>query len=100
MQLVSLERCDSYDEEVIYKAIERLIDNLGGWKSFIRPGKKVALKPNLLTFKKSEAAATTHPSVVKAVISQIQKAGGIRFYCESRRPYSTTFLNMYIRLRV
>ena len=54
MQLVSLERCDSYDEEVIYKAIERLIDNLGGWKSFIRPGKKVALKQNMMTFKKSE----------------------------------------------
>ncbi|MBP7177382.1 MAG: DUF362 domain-containing protein [Thermoclostridium sp.] len=93
MQIVSLERCDSYNEEAVYAAVEKLIDSLGGWKSFIRPGKKVALKPNLLTFKKPEEAATSHPSVVKAVISQIQKAGGIVSIVESPGgPYSTTIL--------
>lgn len=93
MMNVSIERCNSYDEETVYTAIEKLIDNIGGWKKFISPGKKVALKPNLLMFKKPEDAATTHPSVVKAVITQIQKAGGIVTIVESPGgPYSQSML--------
>jgi uncharacterized protein (DUF362 family)/Pyruvate/2-oxoacid:ferredoxin oxidoreductase delta subunit len=93
MPIVSLECCDNYDEQVVYEAIEKLINHIGGWKSFIKPGHKVAIKPNLLMFKRPEEAATTHPSVVKAVISQIQKAGGIVTIVESPGgPYNTAML--------
>lgn len=93
MQIVSLERCDSYEDEVVYAAVEKLINSIGGWKSFISPGKKVAIKPNLLMFKKPESAAITHPSVVKAVVSQIQKAGGIVTIVESPGgPYNASML--------
>lgn len=93
MQVVSLERCGGYDEEIVYAAVEKLMDRIGGWKAIISPGKKVAVKPNLLMFKKPEEAATTHPSVVKAVITQIQKAGGIVTIVESPGgPYNAAML--------
>lgn len=93
MQIVSLQRCGSYDEEVVYAAVEKLIGGIGGWKAIISPGKKVAVKPNLLMFKKPEEAATTHPSVVKAVVKQIQKAGGIVTIVESPGgPYNAAML--------
>lgn len=98
MQSVSLERCTNYDEEVVYAAIEKLINNIGGWKNYISPGKKVVVKPNLLMFKKPEEAATTHPSVVKAVIAQIQKAGGIVTIVDSPGgPYHAAMLKHVYR---
>ena len=99
METVSIERCDSYNEEEVYNAVERLVDHLGGWKAFIKPGKKVAVKPNLLMVKKPEDAATTHPSVVKAVVSQIQKAGGIVTIAESPGgPYNLTMLKYVYKI--
>lgn len=93
MKIVSLERCGSYDEEAVYTAVDKLVEGIGGWKSIISPGKKVAIKPNLLMFKKPEDAATTHPSVVKAVIRQIQKAGGVAAIVESPGgPYNAAML--------
>ncbi len=93
MKIVSLERCSSYDEEAVYAAVDKLVEGIGGWKSIVSPGKKVAVKPNLLMFKKPEEAATTHPSVVKAVIRQIQKAGGIAEIVESPGgPYNAAML--------
>jgi uncharacterized protein (DUF362 family)/Pyruvate/2-oxoacid:ferredoxin oxidoreductase delta subunit len=94
MNVVSLERCGSYDEDAVYAAIDKLIEGLGGWKSIISPGKRVTVKPNILMFKKPEEAATTHPSVVKAVIRQIQKAGGIVTIAESPGgPYNAAMLS-------
>lgn len=91
--IVSIERCESYDEKAVYEAVEKLIEYIGGWKNFIGPGKKVAVKPNLLMFKKPEEAATTHPAVVKAVIMQVQKAGGIVSIVESPGgPYHQSML--------
>lgn len=93
MQFVSIERCDDYDELKVYKAIEKAIDNLGGWGKYIKPGSKVAIKPNLLMCKKPEEAATTHPAVMKAVITQIQKAGGLVTIAESPGgPYNLSML--------
>lgn len=93
MQIVSIERCADYDMENVYAAVEKVIEHLGGWKHFIKPGKKVVIKPNLLMFKKPEEAATTHPSIVQAVITQVQKAGGIVTIAESPGgPYNHAML--------
>lgn len=99
MKAVSIERCKSYDEEEIYQALEKLINNLGGWKKFIKPGNTVAIKPNLLMYKKPEEAATTHPAVVKAVISQVQKAGGLAIIAESPGgPYNLAMLKYVYKM--
>lgn len=93
MQTVSIERCDDYSGQNVEKAIEKLIDQLGGWKKYIKPGKRVVIKPNLLMFKKPEEAATTHPSVVKAVIRQVNRAGGVVTIAESPGgPYNQAML--------
>lgn len=93
MAIISVHRCKNYDEDNVYEAVEKLIDNIGGWTNYIKPGKKVVVKPNLLMFKKPEEAATTHPSVVKAVITQVQKAGGIVTIAESPGgPYNVSML--------
>lgn len=93
MQIVSIERCENYDEEKVYNAIEKSINNLGGWRKFIKPGKVVAIKPNLVMHKKPEKAATTHPTVLKAIISQVQNVGGLVVIAESPGgPYNQTML--------
>jgi len=98
MDTVSIERCNNYEYENIYNCVERLVGSLGGWKAFIKPGDMVAVKPNLLMYKKPEEAATTHPAVVKAVISQVQKAGGNVVIAESPGgPYSRTMLRYVYR---
>lgn len=98
MDTVSIERCKNYEYNIVYNCVEKLVDNLGGWKTFIKPGDRVAVKPNLLMYKKPEEAATTHPAVVKAVISQVQKAGGNVIIAESPGgPYSRTMLRYVYR---
>lgn len=93
MQLVSIERCEDYDELIVYKALEKSISNLGGWRKYIKPGDKVTIKPNLVMYKKPEEAATTHPAILKAVIAQIRKAGGLVTIAESPGgPYSQSML--------
>ena len=62
---VSVVKCNSYNEEKVYRAVKKSIDLIGGLK--IKPGSKVLLKPNILSARKPEAAITTHPSVVAAV---------------------------------
>lgn len=93
MQYVSIAKCSDYNEENVYKAVEDIVNKLGGWKKYIKPGNTVVVKPNLLMPKKPDEAATTHPAVVKAVVSQVQKAGGIVTIAESPGgPYGYTYL--------
>jgi uncharacterized protein (DUF362 family)/Pyruvate/2-oxoacid:ferredoxin oxidoreductase delta subunit len=99
VQYVSIERCESYDEEKVYKALEKIINHLGGWRKFIKPGNVVALKPNLLMYKKPEEAATTHPAIIKAVITQVQKAGGLVVIAESPGgPYNLSMLKYVYKM--
>jgi uncharacterized protein (DUF362 family)/Pyruvate/2-oxoacid:ferredoxin oxidoreductase delta subunit len=42
---------------------------------FVGRGQRVLVKPNLLASRPPEAAVTTHPSVVQAVIEEVQRAG-------------------------
>ncbi len=71
---VALERCASYDDADA--AVRRAVDRLGGMAAFVQPGQRVLVKPNLLMPRPPEAAVTTHPAVVGAVIDLVQEAGG------------------------
>ncbi|HAD04362.1 MAG: (4Fe-4S)-binding protein [Desulfuromonadales bacterium GWD2_61_12] len=74
---VALTAAASYDRAAIEAALERLLTPLGGLAAFVRPGARVLLKPNMLAGKAPDQAVTTHPEVVRAVILQVQRAGGI-----------------------
>lgn len=75
--VVSIEKCRDYDHERVAKAVSRVIGPLGGMSAFVNRGDRVLVKPNLLKAAAPEKAVTTHPTVVEAVVREIQAAGGI-----------------------
>jgi uncharacterized protein (DUF362 family)/Pyruvate/2-oxoacid:ferredoxin oxidoreductase delta subunit len=74
---VSIIRCVDYDRERTFSAIQQVVDLLGGIRAFVKPGERVLIKPNLLKASPPEAAVTTHPEVVRAVIRLVREAGGV-----------------------
>ena len=77
MLTVAIERVNSYDAAEIETGLARLLQHLGGIGTFVSPGDRVLIKPNLLAAKPPEAAVTTHPALVRAVITAVQDAGGV-----------------------
>lgn len=73
---VFLVPCENYRDEEVVQSTDHLFQLMGGLKQWIKPGFKVLLKVNLLMKKPPEAAVTTHPSFVEAVVRQIQELGG------------------------
>lgn len=73
---VSVVRMDDYsDKELVFRKVAETIDAAGGLPELFKPGIKVLLKPNMLTAKPPEFAATTHPEIVRAVIRYLRNAG-------------------------
>src|SRR3990170_3453594 len=72
---VAIVRCAAYGTEEAYGSVKRAVDLLGGLKGFVKPGERILLKPNLLAPKPPEAAVTTHPAVVGALIRLVKEAG-------------------------
>ena len=93
MGVVSIVKCKDYEYEKVKATVNNAIDLVGGIKKYVKPGMKVALKPNLLIWKKPEEAATTNPTIVKAVCEIVQEAGGIVTIAESPGgPYNVMML--------
>ena len=80
---VSLSYCTSYCPELVAEALQRLLEPLGGMAAFVKPGMRVLLKPNMLAGKPPEAAVTTHPVLVAAVVRQVRDCGGIALVGDS-----------------
>ncbi len=63
---VSVVKCINYEANLLEAALNDAflpIDAL----SFVHPGMKIAIKANLVTFKKPQAAATVHPALLTAL---------------------------------
>jgi len=69
---VGIERCSSYDPELVYLALKKTAEISG-----IPPleGKTVLLKPNILFDSPFEKAVTTHPVFVEAAIRLVREMG-------------------------
>lgn len=80
---VALVRCESYDEEVVYAAVKKGVELIGGLASIIKGGEKVLLKPNNLATSKPDDAVTTHPSVLNAAARLMTEAGFAVSYGDS-----------------
>jgi len=83
MHRVVLEKTSEYSRVELRNAMTRLLAPLGGMAAFVHPGERVLLKPNLLSAKTPDAAVTTHPEVVRAVIELVREAGAIPFVGDS-----------------
>lgn len=73
---VSITRCNSYEQKEVGRAVAESLRLIGGLEGVIRPGQRVLLKVNMLNDKAPDAAVTTHPAIVRAVIEEVKKAGG------------------------
>jgi len=96
---VVLTPCTDYQEARVEAAVQASLAALGGMERFVQPGQRVFLKVNLLMAKEIDRAITTHPAVVKAVVKQIQAAGGSVIIGDSPGgPYSVSGLKRSYRL--
>jgi uncharacterized protein (DUF362 family)/Pyruvate/2-oxoacid:ferredoxin oxidoreductase delta subunit len=73
---VSIERCRDYEPDQVARAVHRLLDTLGGITRFVQKGQTVLLKPNMLSAKDPNRGITTHPTVLEAMVREVQSAGG------------------------
>jgi uncharacterized protein (DUF362 family)/Pyruvate/2-oxoacid:ferredoxin oxidoreductase delta subunit len=83
LSTVSLVRCETYESGAIEGAIRKALDLIGGIRSFVTPGARVLLKPNLLCARSPEKCVTTHPAVVHAVAKMVLDVGGKPFIGDS-----------------
>ena len=60
--------------EDIPKMIAAGIAKMGGWERFVKPGAKVALKPNLAWKSTPEQGGNTHPAIVREVVLAAEAA--------------------------
>jgi len=72
---VSIVRCPDYDRKTVMSSVRRAVDLAGGINAFVNPGERVLIKPNLLKARPPDAAVTTHPEIVRAVIRLVHEAG-------------------------
>jgi uncharacterized protein (DUF362 family)/NAD-dependent dihydropyrimidine dehydrogenase PreA subunit len=73
---VSVVNCSSYYPEILDPALEACLKALNCFKDIIKPGKKILIKPNLLSPNHPEKTITTHPMFVEAVIKMIVEVTG------------------------
>lgn len=70
---VAVTKCKSYESLLVYAAVKRSVDLVGGITAFVKPGTKVLVKPNLLLATEPESAVDTHPEVVRAAVKILKE---------------------------
>ena len=74
MNKVSITACASYEPMQVQSALKEALDPIGGL-DWVRPGMKIAIKANLVSMLKPEAAATTHPALLQALAQMLCEKG-------------------------
>jgi uncharacterized protein (DUF362 family)/NAD-dependent dihydropyrimidine dehydrogenase PreA subunit len=93
MSDVAIVPCASYDPALCRAALEDLIEKAGGL-DWVRPGMRIGIKANLVAAMGPEAAATTHPNLVKALVDIIKEHGAVPVVGDSPGGvYNAVFLN-------
>lgn len=75
MPEVILVHCTTYSRKEVEAAVRRVFSLAGGLDRYVRPGMRVLVKPNLLAGEAPEKGITTHPQVVRAVLSELLRVG-------------------------
>lgn len=81
MSKVYVVKCADYTQ--VEAKLEELLNMMGGSERFVRPGQRIALKPNLLLAAPPDKAITTHPSVVAATGKLLRKVAASVVLAES-----------------
>ena len=71
---VSIVSCSDYDPTVCRRALISVLEPVGGLE-FVRPGMRVGIKANLVSFMKPESGATTHPVLLSELTRLLKERG-------------------------
>ena len=71
---VSIVPCKTYEPADCRAAMEAVLAPIGGL-DWVKPGMKIAVKLNLVSAMKPDAAATTHPELVTALVAMLKERG-------------------------
>lgn len=71
---VVITRCEDYSEAEAAGALERVLAPLGGL-DWVKPGMRIVIKANLVTFLKPDHAATTHPNLLCELVRMLAERG-------------------------
>lgn len=71
---VSITKCEDYSEENVNRALQAVLEPLGGL-SWVKEGMTVGIKANLVTYFHPDKAATTHPSLLCALVRMLKERG-------------------------
>jgi uncharacterized protein (DUF362 family)/Pyruvate/2-oxoacid:ferredoxin oxidoreductase delta subunit len=82
MTRVALLKCEDYDSLVIGERMSEAL-NLMGLGPAIFEGKRVVIKPNLLSASVPEKSVVTHPEFFRAALRLVRGHGGTPVLCES-----------------
>jgi len=90
---VSVVKLDTYEKEAARRALEELLRPIGGL-DFVTPGMKVAIKANLVSAMKPEAAATPHPVLIRELCDMLVSRGAeVRVGDSPGGPFTPLLLN-------
>ena len=82
MNQVVYEKCRDYDVVNVKNTVYRLIGKLNGKENVVCKNDKIIIKINNIGPYSPECAATTHPSIVEAVIDFVLENGGVPIVCD------------------
>ena len=71
---VAIAACRDYSPEEVRRALGEVLAPFGGL-SWVTPGMRVAIKANLVSAKRPEAAVTTHPALLCALSEMLTARG-------------------------
>ena len=79
--MVLIKHCETYEKDTVLEVVRQIFATSGMLDGIA--GLTVAVKPNLVSKKKPECAATTHPALVWAVCKLCREAGANVIIAES-----------------
>ncbi len=67
-------KCRSYSEEDVSRAFDDILPPVGGL-DWVKKGMRIVIKPNLVSAMRPDAAATTHPALLKELCRRLTERG-------------------------
>ncbi|MBQ8897029.1 MAG: DUF362 domain-containing protein [Clostridia bacterium] len=71
---VAVVPCPTYEAHRVRAALKEALEAIGGL-GWVRPGMKIAIKPNLVSAMKPDTAAVTHPTVISELTEMLTDLG-------------------------
>ena len=73
---VALVRCADYQSQTLDAALNEALGLIGGWKTFVKPGERVLIKPNFIAPRPPEVPAQTDGRLILAIARQLKPLAG------------------------